>query len=219
MRSIDPAALERRERSRLLNGLVAPRPVAWVSTVSPGGERNLAPFSFFNLFSYTPPVLGVGPGRRSGVAKDSLHNLTESGEFVVNLVDEALAPLANASSAEFHPGVDEWEVLGLEGAPSETVAPERVARAPAALEARVRQIIDLGTEGHRGNALVIADVTHIHVREDALDGLIPVAERLALVGRMGGNEWSTTRDRFELIRPSETDPDVIRRSLAGPENA
>ena len=65
MRSIDPAALERRERSRLLNGLVAPRPVAWVSTVSPGGERNLAPFSFFNLFSYTPPVLGVGPGRRS----------------------------------------------------------------------------------------------------------------------------------------------------------
>ena len=216
MTSIDPATLARRERSRLMNGLVAPRPVAWVSTVSPEGERNLAPFSFFNLFSYTPPVLAVGPGRRSGVEKDSLRNLTESGEFVVNMVDEALAVLANASSAEFEPGVDEWAVLGLEGTPSDDVAPDRVTRAPAALECRVRQIIDLGTEGHRGNALVIADVTRVHVRDDALDGLVPVAEKLRLVARMGGNEWSTTRDRFELVRPVETDPEVVRRSISEP---
>ena len=123
MTSIDPSALARRERSLLMNGLVGPRPVAWVSTVSPEGERNLAPFSFFNLFSYTPAVVAIGPGRRSGVEKDSLRNLTESGEFVVNMVDEALAVLANASSAEFEPVVDEWAVLGLEGRPATTSHP------------------------------------------------------------------------------------------------
>jgi flavin reductase (DIM6/NTAB) family NADH-FMN oxidoreductase RutF len=131
---IDPAALDRRELNGLVNGLVSPRPIAWISSLAADGSRNLAPFSFFNAFSFDPPTIGVGPGSRGGVNKDSLRNIRETGEFVVNLVSEQLAGLANVCSAEFGPDVDEWEVSGVRPATCELVAPARVAEAPASLE-------------------------------------------------------------------------------------
>ena len=211
---IDPKGLERRDLNALMNGLVYPRPIAWVSTVGVDGRRNLAPFSFFNAFSFQPPVLGIGPGSRRGVNKDSLRNIKETGEFVVNTVNEELARTVNLTSAEFDPEVDEWAVAGVEGLPSEIVRPERVASSPASFECRVKQIVELGTQERPSNSLVIGSVTRIHVIDEALDGYNPLPEVLNLVGRMGGPLWVTTRDRFALPRPDSRDPNEVQPEAA-----
>lgn len=213
MIAIDPFELDRRERNGLINGLVAPRPIAWVSTVGADGRRNLAPFSFFGAFSFDPPTIGIGPGSRQGVNKDTLRNARATGELVVNLVDRNLAELANASSGEWGPEVDEWELLGLTPAPSDAVAPARVAESPAALECRVQQVLELGSAERRSNGLVVAWVVRIHVRDDALDGMTPLPDGLDLVGRMGGDEWCTTRDRFTLPRPASDEPGEVLAEL------
>lgn len=205
----DPSTLDRRALNGLLNGLVAPRPIAWVSTVGAGGRPNLAPFSFFNAFSFAPPTVGIGPGSRQGVNKDTLRNIRETGEFAVSVVTEDLARLANATSAEFGPEVNEWEALGIEAADCEVITPKRVKASPASLECRVLQIVELGDEGTPGNGLVIGRVVRIHVDDAALDGMRPNPEALKLVARMGGDDWCRTRDRFTLRRPSSTDPAVV----------
>ena len=210
---IDPTDLDRRERNGLINGLIAPRPIAWVSSLSGDGERNLAPFSFFGAFSFDPPVIGIGPGSRAGINKDSLANIKATGEFVVNLVNRELAEVANACSGEWGPEVDEWVVSGATPVPSDVVAPARVAAAPAALECRVREVIELGDQTRASNNLVVAWVVRIHVADDAIDGLTPLPEKLDLVARLGGDEWCTTRDRFTLPRPASSDPDVVAAEI------
>jgi flavin reductase (DIM6/NTAB) family NADH-FMN oxidoreductase RutF len=210
---IDPAELDRRERNALVNGLVAPRPIAWVSSLAPDGSRNLAPFSFFGAFSFDPPTIGIGPGSRRGVNKDSLVNIKATGEFVVNLVDRSLAEAANASSGEFAPEVDEWAVAGVTAAPCQVVAPMRVAESPAALECRVRQVLELGEADRASNCLVVAWVVRFHVKDEAMDGLVPRPDVLDLVARMGGDDWCTTRDRFVLRRPSSDDPAEVAAHL------
>jgi flavin reductase (DIM6/NTAB) family NADH-FMN oxidoreductase RutF len=209
---IDPASLERRDLNALINGLVYPRPIAWVSTVGADGRRNLAPFSFFNAFCFHPqPVVGIGPGSRQGVNKDSLANIKESGEFVVSLVNEELAETANLTSAEFGPEVDEWDAADVEPAPSEVVRPERVAASPASFECRVKEIVELGTEEKQSNSLVIGVVERMHVSDDVLfDGYKVRPDAMRLVGRMGGSYWVRTRDHFELSRPNSSDPDAVR---------
>ncbi len=210
---IDPADLDRRERNALINGLVAPRPIAWVSSVAPDGTRNLAPFSFFGAFSFDPPTVGLGPGSRGGVNKDSLANVKATGEFVVNMVDRPLAETVNACSGEWGPDVDEWLVAGVTPAASDVVAPARVAEAPAALECRVRQVLELGEADRASNNLVVAWVVRVHLRDDVLDGIHPDPGKLDLVARMGADEWCTTRDRFTLPRPTSNDPEVVTREL------
>jgi len=212
--AIDPLALDRRERNALVNGLVAPRPIAWVSTLGPDGSRNLAPFSFFGAFSFDPPTIGVAPGSRQGVNKDSLRNIKATGEFVVNLVDRRLAELANASSGEWGPDVDEWDVVGVTPADTEVVAPKRVAEAPAALECRARQVLELGSASRASNSLVVASIVQVHVRDDAIAGTTPLPGTLDLVGRLGGNEWCTTRDRFTLPRPASDKPEEVIAALS-----
>lgn len=212
---IDPAALNRQERNALITGIVGPRPIAWISSIAPDGSSNLAPFSFFNAFSFDPPTIAVGPGSRRGINKDTLRNLKATGEFALSVVDRDLAERANASSGEFPPEVDEWEVAGVTPKPCEVVAPPRVAESPAALECRVRQVVELGEGDQASNALVLARVLRIHIRDDALDSGQVVPEALDLVGRMGGDEWCTTRDRFALPRPATADPVEIAAHLAG----
>ena len=212
---VDPASADRRFLNGLVNGLIGPRPVAWVSTLSAGGVPNLAPFSFFNAFSFQPPTLGVAPGSREGVNKDSLRNMRDTREFVVNVVTEDLAELANLSSADLPPDADEWALLRLESAPSEAVSPPRVAISPAAFECVVRDIVDLGPPERPTNSLVVGEVRRIHVADDVLDGDRPDLDLLRLVGRMGGDDWTRTRDRFELRRPGEIDAgEVLRRRAA-----
>lgn len=213
---IDPAMLERRDVTDLVNGLVAPRPIAWVSSEDRLGVRNLAPFSFFNAFSTQPPTVAIGPGSRQGVNKDSLRNIRETGEFVVNIVSYELAVRANQTSAEFPPDVNEWDVAGVTPAPSDDVAPARVAQAPASLECRVHSIVDLGTGDMATNSIIIATVTRFHVRDDILDGYRIRPEMLDAVARMGRNLWCTTRDRFDLARPSSAEPVEVRESPPQP---
>lgn len=212
---LDPATLERSVLNRLMNGLVAPRPIAWVSTVDPGGAPNLAPFSFFNVFSFHPfPTVGVGPGTRAGIDKDSLANIRATGELTISVVSEELALNANATSAEFEAEIDEWTVAGVTRAPSELVAPPYVAESPAAFECRVHEIVDLGGAELASNALVIARIVRVHVSDDAVDAdLRPLPDVLRLVGRGGGDDWVRTTDRFELRRPSSVDPDEVALTI------
>ncbi|HEY1366393.1 MAG TPA: flavin reductase family protein [Gaiellaceae bacterium] len=202
--SLDIGSLTRLQISNLVHWLVAPRPIAWVSTVGGDGRPNLAPFSFFNVFASHPPTVGVGPGSRNGVNKDSLRNIRETGELTISVVTAELATRVNRTSAELDPTVSEWELAGVTPRESVTVRPASVAESPAALECRVFTIVDLGPDDLPTNSLVIARVTHMHVSEEVVVGdgyeLDPAA--LDLVARMGGNLWCTTRERFELIRPT-----------------
>ncbi len=204
MKSFAPEDLDRRTLGGMLNSLIAPRPVAWVSTLSIDGRRNLAPFSFFNLFSYDPPIIAFGPGWRRGTAKDTLRNVKDTGEFVISLVSEDLVEAANESSRIVPPEIDEWEMLGVAGTPSDSVAPERVAASPAAFECRVLDVVDLGTwDGVEANNLVIGRVQRLHVIDAALPaaGGPPDPDALRLVARMGGDLWCRTRDTFVLPPP------------------
>lgn len=209
----DPATLDRQALHALINGLVYPRPIAWVSTVSTEGRPNLAPFSFFNAFSFFPPTVALGPGSRKGVNKDTLRNIRETGEFTISVVTEELAELANATSAEFPPDINEWEAFGIAGADCEMVRPKRVAASPAAFECRLLQIIDLGTAETPTNSLVVGRVVRIHVDESIMSGGAPNSDALKLVGRMGGSEWCKTDAKFNLKRPASADPDVVRRAI------
>lgn len=209
MTTFDPAELRRRDITALMNAIVAPRPIAWVSSLDADGTANLAPFSFYNAFSTAPPTIAIGPGSRTGVNKDSLRNIRASGEFVVNAINEELAHHANRSSGEFPPDVDEWAVAGVTSVPSDDVAPPRVLESPASFECRVVEVVDLGSEDAPTNSVVIARITRIHVAERVLDGTSPDADGLGLVGRAGGDLWVRTTDRFVLPRPQSTDPATV----------
>lgn len=209
---LDPQSLTRMQLAGLVGGLVAPRPIAWVSTIGPDGTPNLAPFSFFNTFSAAPLTVGIGPGSRDGVPKDSLRNIKASGEFSISVVTEELAARANVTSAEVGAEADEWSLAGLRSRPAETVRPPVVAESPASFECRVFEIVDLGEPSLPTNSLVIARVTRIHVDEAVLDDDYRVdPEAVRLVARMGGDLWATTRDRFSLSRPT---PEDVERAQA-----
>src|SRR5271168_3804306 len=147
MLSIDPAQCEQRQVYKLMTGIIVPRPIALVSTMDRAGIRNLAPFSFFNGVGSVPPTVLFCPSVRgaSGLAhdirKDTLRNVEETGEFVVNIVSDAIASQANATSAEVPPEVDEFELSGLTPIASEAVRPPRVAESPAQMECKLMQVI------------------------------------------------------------------------------
>ncbi|MBB5351431.1 flavin reductase (DIM6/NTAB) family NADH-FMN oxidoreductase RutF [Haloferula luteola] len=185
----------------VLASLITPRPIAWISTSDSNGIVNLAPFSFFNVFGSEPPLVAVAPGDRpDGNPKDTARNMRETGEFVVNLVSEALAPAMVRTAASLAPGVDEAAREGLAMAPSITVAPPRVALAPAALECKVHSIQEIGS-----NRLVLGIVHRVHVLDEIID---PTTLRIhqhlhTPVGRMASPHWyCRTGDLFEIERPA-----------------
>src|SRR4051794_16610604 len=175
---------------RLLIDVVTPRPIAWVTTVSPAGVVNLAPFSFFNAFSSNPPVVVFSPGLTAdGRKKDTLRNVESTGEFVVNAAVAELAELVNLSSKELAPDESEVALTGLHTVPSAKVLPPRLAESPVNLECKVRQIVPCGTGPGAGN-LVIGEVLVVHVRDDLFDAAGRVDPRkLRTVGRLGGDYW------------------------------
>jgi flavin reductase (DIM6/NTAB) family NADH-FMN oxidoreductase RutF len=185
------------ERYKLLIGLVIPRPIAWISTRSQNGVANCAPFSFFNVFSEDPPlcVIGINP-RSDGALKHSLKNIRRTGEFVVNLVDEASANAMHVSSREFGEDESEFEHAGLTEAPSLLVEHPRIAEAAACLECRVERLLHIS--GTR--ELVLGEILLVHAREGIID---PATKRISEelyrpVGRLFANRYCTTRQRFDL---------------------
>lgn len=199
MTTIIPSDLSTRDAYRLLTSIVAPRPIAWISTMGIDGSLNLAPYSFFNAVTGQPPIVMFSAGQRAGKVKDTLRNVQETGEFVVNVVNEALAEPMNLSSGDWGYGESEFDITGVATAPSIDVRPPRVANAPVSMEARVTQIIPV--EGST-STLVLGQIIRYHIREDLLrpNGLV---DSLAMqtVSRLGGDEYSTIGRVFELARP------------------
>jgi flavin reductase (DIM6/NTAB) family NADH-FMN oxidoreductase RutF len=184
----------------ILASLVIPRPIALVTTCSPTGEINAAPFSFFNLLGAHPPILAVAPGnRQDGTPKDTARNIQLTHEFVVNLVDEDIAEAMNQCAATLAYGEDELVHAGLHSCPSSVVKPPRIAEAPASLECKEWNIMEIGN-----NRVVIGLIKRLHLRDDLFDveKKRVQTERYFPIGRMASPHWyCRTRDRFEMIRP------------------
>ncbi|MDB6080140.1 MAG: flavin reductase family protein [Akkermansiaceae bacterium] len=184
----------------LLASLVVPRPIAWVSTLDEEGGVNVAPFSFFNLMGANPPLVVFAPGNReNGAPKDSARNARRTGEFVVNLVDEALAEAMNRTAATLPPGISEAEEFGLATVASELIATPRLRDVPAALECKVHSIQVIGE-----NRMIIGIVHRLYVRDELVDleRMRIVQENYNPVGRMSSPDWyCRTGDRFEMRRP------------------
>ena len=142
----DPQILGQRETYKLLIGCVVPRPIAWVSTIDLAGVLNLAPFSFFNAIGSNPPAISISISYADAAnpRKDTLRNISDTGEFVVNIVDEDLAQAMNATSANYPPNVDEFEIAGLSAAPCIAVRPPRVDGAPVSLECKLFTLVPVG---------------------------------------------------------------------------
>lgn len=185
----------------VLASLVVPRPIAWVTTISPDGVVNTAPFSFFNVLGSEPPIVGICPGDRAdGTPKDTARNIRLTHEFVVNLVDETVAEAMNHTAASLPYGTNELATAGVTTLPSTSIRPPRIAEAPASLECKEWGTLQIGD-----NRLIIGLVTRVHVRDELLDPetLRIRSERFHAVGRMASPHWyCRTRDRFEMVRPA-----------------
>ena len=186
--------------------LIVPRPIGWISTVSADGIANLAPFSFFNGVSDTPPaVMFAANGRiNQGRLKDTLTNVEATGEFVVNLATEALSDEMNATSASVDPEVDEFPLAGLTATPSRLVKPPRVAQSPAQLECRYLQTVTLASsDPDFRNAVVLGEVIGIHIADEALtaEGRVDTALMRPLA-RLGYMEYTVVEKVFSLDRPA-----------------
>jgi flavin reductase (DIM6/NTAB) family NADH-FMN oxidoreductase RutF len=205
-----PSELGEREMYSVLLGAVGPRPIAWVSTISPAGVSNLAPFSFFNVVCAAPPLLGFAPSMRapvtsavdqtSGVPKDTLRNIRETKEFVVSVVTYELAEAMNLTSGDYDAATDEFKVAQLAAAPSRLVRPHRVADSPVSFECKLHQILDFNS-GQDGGSLVIGEIVSIHIGDQYLKAGQLDRNSLDLIGRMGGVQYSRTTQRFEMVRP------------------
>jgi flavin reductase (DIM6/NTAB) family NADH-FMN oxidoreductase RutF len=204
----DPQVIDSAAMYKLLIGSVVPRPIAWVSSVDAEGVRNLAPFSYFMAITHDPPTIAFSSGPRGaeiggGVRgkKDTLHNVEVTREFVVNVVDDALAEAMNVTSGDYTPDVDEFTQAGLVAAPSVKVKPPRVAAAPVNMECRLAQIIPVGNLPHH---LIVGEIVHMHVRDDVFDpatGRLDM-HRLKPVGRLAGHLYTHVHDIFEMKRPA-----------------
>ena len=199
---LDFASLNVRDAYAWMIGTILPRPIAWVSSISKEGKSNLAPFSFFQGITANPPILMFVPvNNRDGRPKDTIRNIEETREFVVNLVPYALAEPMNDTSAALPYGESEFEKFGIASAPSERVRPPRVAAAPVAFECALHSIVKIG-EGPLAANVVFGRILLAHIDGGVIgaDGK-PDAGKLDLIGRMGGEWYARTTDRFAIERP------------------
>ena len=200
---VDPAAISARDTYRLMIGAITPRPIAWVSTISPAGVTNLAPFSFFSGVAASPPTLAFSPvNRRDGSKKDTVRNIEATGEFVVNVVDHARAAEMNCTSDdEIAYEVSEFDTCGVGAVASERVKPPRVAASPVQMECALHQIVPVG-EGPLAANLVIGRILLIHIEDGVLDAARNIDPRaLDTIGRMGGEGYTRTTELFHMARP------------------
>jgi flavin reductase (DIM6/NTAB) family NADH-FMN oxidoreductase RutF len=185
-RIIRPGDIPTKDLHQFIVGAIAPRPIAFVSTIDDDGIENLAPYSFFNAFSSNPPIIVFSSNRRvsNNTTKDTLANLKANQEAVVNVVNYAIVRQMSITSAEFPHEVSEWLKCGLTKEPSSIVKPPRVKESPVNMECKVRDIIALGDQGGAGH-LIICDIVAIHISEDVLDGDRIDPHKIDLMGRLG----------------------------------
>ena len=186
--------LSPKESYKLLSGLIIPRPIAWVSTISVEGGTNLAPFSFFNIMGVNPPIVAFAPGDKApSVPKDTAQNIASGSEFVVNLVDESLMSQMVVSAQPHASAVSEIELTGLTVVPSVSVSPPRVAEAPVSMECKEVQTLLIG-----GNRLIIGEVLELHVKDEFLESdSTCIAPHYAPVGRLASPDvYCRTTDQF-----------------------
>lgn len=203
-----PSSLSHSDLYNLILNSVAPRPIAWVSTVSSAGQPNLAPFSFFNAVCIDPPLLAFAPGLRrpksaavtNGEPKDTLRNVRETKQFVISIVTYDLLEPMNITSGEYESSVNEWELAKVTPEPSHIVRPARVKESPVSFECKLYHILDFSS-APTSSSLIIGQIVAIHVhdvhvKEDRID-----RNSLDLIGRMGGIQYTRTTTRVELARP------------------
>lgn len=203
----DVSQLSVRDKYKLLSGCITPRPIAFVSTLSAEGRVNLAPYSFFNGISAEPMAVAFSPlVKQDGTDKDTVRNCLPvgeggTGEFVLNFVAEGYVQKMAACAEPLPHGDSEFEFAGLESAPSEVVAPPRVARSPVAFECRTLQVVRLAPGVPMSGCLIIGEVVYVHAHEGVVGDAMHVSpDGLRTVGRLGGPSYCTTRDRFPMQR-------------------
>lgn len=199
----DPQQLGQQDAYKIMVGSIVPRPIAWVSTVDLQGNRNLAPFSFFNAVGSNPPALCFAISYTADTVehrKDTLRNIQATGEFVVNIVNEELVRSMNETATNFPPNIDEFEYAGLTAAPGVCVRAPRVAESPVSMECKLFTLVPVG-EGQGSSTLVIGTISLFHVRDDLIDERhrIDIA-RLKPIGRLAGASYAYIRDTFEIVR-------------------
>jgi flavin reductase (DIM6/NTAB) family NADH-FMN oxidoreductase RutF len=223
MISLDPKDLSTGKLHGYLLSSVAPRPIAFASTIDQEGNPNLSPFSFFNVFSANPPILIFSPARRvrDNTTKHTLENVETIKEVVINVVNYDIVHQMSLTSTEYPEGVNEFEKAGLTMLPSEMIKPFRVAESPVQFECKVTEVVHLGKEGGAGN-LVICEVVKLHISEDVLNEDQTInQEALDLVSRAGGSYYSRAKvGFFEIPKPLRTlgigvdnMPDHVRNSM------
>jgi flavin reductase (DIM6/NTAB) family NADH-FMN oxidoreductase RutF len=207
MLSFEPHTLSPAQLQGYLQSAVAPRPIAFASTIDEKGRPNLSPFSFFNVFSSNPPILVFSPARRvrDNTTKHTLENCQATKQVVINVVNYDIVQQMSLSSTEYPDGVNEFIKSGLTMLPSDIVKPYRVAESPVQMECKVNEIISLGDKGGAGN-LIICEVVKIHIHENILNdkGMIDQS-KIDLVSRLGGNWYSrSNQGLFEVEKPLST---------------
>lgn len=207
-KTINPKEVTAAVLQGYLQGAVAPRPIAFASTIDKNGIVNLSPFSFFNLFSTVPPILIFSPSRRvrDNTIKHSLENVLEVDEVVINVVNYDLVQQASLSSTEYEKGVNEFVKAGLTELPSVMVKPPRVAESPVSFECKVKQVMPLGTEGGAGN-LIMCEVLLMHIKEEILNEKGQISpQKIDLVARLGGDWYCRANgdSLFEVAKPLTT---------------
>lgn len=194
---ISLANTEKRQIYNLMIGLIAPRPIAWITSMNLSGQLNAAPFSAYNYVGMDPPIVAVGVGNRPGpgvIAKDTAHNIRNTGEFVINVVNEAVADAMNVTSIDFPPEINELDIAHLKTEPSLIVKVPRIALAPASLECREITTMEIGR-----SRIILGQIVAIHVKDEFVDPSGPYirAEELHAIGRMNGlGSYVKTKDAF-----------------------
>jgi len=197
----DFAALDARQRYKLLIGTVIPRPIALITTLGLDGRANAGPFSFFNVLTHDPAIVAVGVENYSDMSfKDTARNIRETGEFTVHIVDQALAAQMEICAIKFGPDVDELGEAGLETVPGRAVRSPRIVAAPAALECRRYMTLEVG----KAREIILGEVVGLYVRSDAVDpdNLHVDQHAMDAIGRLGGHSYSRTQDQFEVKTPT-----------------
>ena len=198
---IDPLASEPKDVYKLLIGSIVPRPIAFVSSQSQDRINNLAPYSFFTGISANPPVIGFSPMKvKSDRDRDTKNNIKNTSEFVINIVSHGFSEEMNVTSADVSPDVDEFELANLTPIESDLVAPPRLKEAKISMECRLLQIVEI-SQKLLGGAFVIGEVVRFHVCNDIISNYKIDPDKLKPIGRMGGLEYTRTKDRFTLERP------------------